>query len=61
MKRLTLPAPHRESYFLPHGLWATRRWTLAGVMDVLAAGGWFHKGHHDFASAAVAKRAGVVE
>lgn len=60
MRRLSLPAPHRESYTVPGG-WATRRWTLAGVVDVLAAGGWFHKGHHDFASAAVAKRAGVAE
>lgn len=61
MKRLTFPAPRRESYTLPGGFWATRRWTLAGVMDVLAAGGWFHKGRHEFASLTAAKRAGVAE
>ena len=40
MKRLTFPAPNRETFTTPRG-WATRKWTRQGVQDVRSYGGWF--------------------
>ena len=57
-RRLTFPAPKRETYNTPDD-WASRRWTEQGVRDVILAGGWFVKGRHHFESRAVAKLAGV--
>lgn len=55
-KRLALPAPLRETYKTPGG-WASRKWTLQGVRDVLSYGGWF-KASSDFDSRVTAKAAG---
>jgi len=56
IKRLALPAPLRETYTTPGG-WATRKWTLQGVHDVLSYGGWF-KASSEFDCRATARAAG---
>ena len=57
MKRMTFPAPRRESVELAGGGYTTKQWTLQGVKDYLAIGGWFASGHHDFDSKATATAA----
>ena len=56
-RKLTCPAPNRESYSTGNGLFATRRWTEQGVREVLSYGGWFKAGS-DFESTKVARIAG---
>lgn len=57
MHRLTYPAPLRERVTTDHGTWTTRAWTLAGVQDVLASGGFFAGNGYDFADRKVARKA----
>lgn len=60
VRRLTLPAPRRESYSEDGRTFATRAWTLKGVQECKAGGGWFAKSRHTFDSKETARAAGVV-
>ena len=54
MRRMTFPAPRRESIELAGWGYTTKQWDLQGVQGYLATGGWFAPGHHDFDSKATA-------
>lgn len=53
---LTFPAPRREAVSVEGG-WTDQPWSEAGVKRELAAGGYFVKGQHQFASREAAKLA----
>ena len=56
--RLHFPAPSRV-WAQENGGWSSHRWGMLEVLDYKAAGGWFQKAKHEFASKEAAKAAGV--
>ena len=57
MKRLTFPAPRKESVESEPGMYYMIPWTMEGVQEALEGGAWFTPGGHDFANKEVAKAA----
>ena len=57
MRRLSCPAPRRESVEISGGKYYTKLWSLNGVKETHALGGWFMPGQHDFESKKVAEYA----
>lgn len=53
---ISFPAPHREAVDDANG-WTDQPWSLAGVIRLRKAGGFFKRGNHQFASRRAAELA----